>query len=49
MPTPSDSTFNDYEDDGPDDTDALEAYAAELAAAVEAFELDVKEPGHADR
>lgn len=37
--------FDDYEDDGPDDNEAIEAYAAELTAAVEAFGVPVAEPG----
>lgn len=39
-------TFDDYEDgDGPDDSQTLEDYAAELTEAVEGFGVLVFEPG----
>jgi hypothetical protein len=31
--------FHDWEPDGPDDGEALDAYAAEIVAAVEAFNV----------
>lgn len=38
-PTP----FDDFEDDGPDDTDALEGYVADVVAVVDAFGIEVPE------
>lgn len=35
-------TFDDFEDD-PDDNEALEAYAEELAAAAKAFGVEIPE------
>lgn len=46
MGTPTDpGTFDDYPDDGdgPDDTEALAAYADELTAAVAAYGVEVPE------
>jgi hypothetical protein len=39
------TTFDDFEDDGPDDCQALEDYAEELLEAVEAFGVEVCEAG----
>lgn len=39
-----DSTFNDWEDET-DDSAEVDAYADEVAAAVEAFGVPVLEPG----
>lgn len=38
-----DDPFDDFEDDGPDDTEALAAYAAELVAAARAFGVPIPE------
>lgn len=45
--TDVDTTFDDWPDDGdgPDDSDAIEQFAAEIEAAVEAFGVPVLEPG----
>lgn len=40
--------FDDFEDDGPDDTEALAVYARELELAVEVFGLTPREPGSPD-
>jgi hypothetical protein len=40
--------FDDFEDDGPDDSEALAEYARELTAAVEAFGLQPSESGTPD-
>lgn len=37
--------FDDFEDDGPDDSDALAEYQRELEAAVAALGVEVLEPG----
>lgn len=44
-PVTNNNTFDDYEDDDPDDAEALERYAAELTEAVEALGVPVLEPG----
>lgn len=47
-PAPDAPEFDDFEDgDGPDDGEALDQYAAELAAYVEATGTPVLEPGTA--
>lgn len=45
MSEPHDPEFDDYEDDGPDDSATIAAYADELTAAVDALGLTVLEPG----
>lgn len=40
---PDDDTFDDAEDDGPDDTTPVEAYRDELVAAAEAFDVPIPE------
>ena len=33
--------FDDFEDDGPDDTEAVDQYAADLVAAAQAFGVPI--------
>lgn len=45
MTDPDAGTFDDFEDDGPDDSAALDRYADELTEAVAEFGVQVLEPG----
>jgi hypothetical protein len=38
-------SFDDFEDDGPDDAAAVDDYMAEVAEAAAAFDVPIREPG----
>lgn len=40
---PTTDSFDDFEDDGPDDNDAVDVYAEELIVAAEAFGVPIPE------
>lgn len=45
LPPPEDSEFADFESEGPEDNEDVDAYADEIAEYVEAAGVEVYEPG----